>query len=212
MEYPFADTGDIYEEMSIYLDDDGFKFKVNEQPSIENFEKVLGEKTIKVAKCVFNTEENFPNAKRNFINGVDFEGKLVDYLKVAPLWEDSNNEYLYCLTYNGKIVKIGMTIKTLKERYGSYMCGTRKAMKKGSCSSTNYVITECNYFAMKNNYEVEIFAIKIPKETKTITRFGITREIEVSIARSLEEMITDKFIDTYGHKPILCVQKGNSTK
>ena len=116
------------------------------------------------------------------------------------------------ITYNGKIVKIGMTIKTLKERYGSYMCGTRKAMKKGSCSSTNYVITECNYFAMKNNYEVEIFAIKIPKETKTITRFGITREIEVSIARSLEEMITDKFIDTYGHKPILCVQKGNSTK
>jgi hypothetical protein len=25
-------------------------------------------------------------------------------------------------------------------------------------------------------------------------------------------MITDKFIETYGYKPVLCVQKGKSTK
>ena len=84
-------------------------------------------------------------------------------------------------------------------------------MKKGSCSTTNYVITECNYASVINNHDVEIFAIPLAKETKSITRFGVTKTVDVSIARGVEEIVTDKFINTYGYKPVLCVQKGNST-
>ena len=202
----------IYSKISIYLNENGFNFNIDEQPTIESFEKIIGEKSIKVATCVFNTRDNFSSERRSVIDGINYDGKLVDYFQNSPMFNDKENEYIYFLAYNNRIVKIGMTITPIKDRCQSYMCGTRKAMKKGSCSTTNYIITECNYAALKNNYKVEIFAIKIPKENKTVTRFNMTREVEVSIARGYEEMITDKFIETYGYKPILCVQKGKSTK
>ena len=209
--FPKTDKGDIYPEMSLYLKDNDFKFDIKSQPTIDDFQTILGEKVIKVAHCVLNIEQNFPTSTRQFIDSLDFEGKLIYYIQDSPMWNDDDNEYVYCLTYDRHIVKIGMTETSLKKRYQSYSCGTRKAMKKGSCSTTNYVITECNYASVINNHDVEIFAIPLPKETKSITRFGVTKTVDVSIARGVEEIVTDKFINTYGHKPVLCVQKGNST-
>jgi hypothetical protein len=34
----------------------------------------------------------------------------------------------------------------------------------------------------------------------------------MSVARDYEEMVTDLFVEHSGHIPVLCVQKGNSTK
>ena len=50
-----------------------------------------------------------------------------------------------------------MSLSSLKKRFASYSCGTRKAMKKVSCSTTNYVITESNYHGITEGMKVEIY-------------------------------------------------------
>jgi hypothetical protein len=213
MNYPTADTGHIYPEMSKYIDSNGFTFDHKEEITTEEFEEALTEKMHFVAHCVFNEKESFPKSNREFINGEDFEGKLVDYLKDSPYWEDEGAEWVYCIAYDGHIVKIGMSLSSLKKRFASYSCGTRKAMKKGSCSTTNYVITESNYHGITEGMKVEIYGIRIEKKYVTEKAFGgRIRRMETLRGRGYEEWVTDIFIETTGHIPILCVQKGNSSE
>ena len=212
MNYPTADTGHIYPEMSKYIDSNGFTFDHEKEITTGEFEEALTEKMHLVAHCVFNEKESFPNSDRAFINGEDFEGKLVDYLKDSPYWEDEGAEWVYCIAYDGHIVKIGMSLSSLKKRFASYSCGTRKAMKKGSCSTTNYVITESNYHGITEDMKVEIYGIRIEKEYVTKNRFKRTFTMETLTGRGHEEWITNIFVETTGHIPILCVQKGNSSE
>ena len=73
------------------------------------------------------------------------------------------------------------------------------------------MINEVNYAALLQGYDVEIFGIRVPKKKELETRFGVTKEISLSVVRDIEEMLTDAFIETTGHIPVLCVQKGDST-
>ena len=197
-----------------------FNFDVENEPHISAFQELIGEDLIPIAKCVLNTKDNFPpKKKKNGEYGKErehydpsdrtYNGKKVDYIKENEYWEDVDNEWLYCLTYNGRIVKIGMTISSLKDRYASYSCGTGRAMEKGSCSTTNYIISECNCYAILNGMEVRIYGIRCPKMTHEITRFGQTVTISLSSVRDQETMITNAFTNAYLHKPVLCVQVGN---
>ena len=197
-----------------------FNFDVDSEPHILEFQKLIGEDIIPIAKCVLNTNEHFPPKKkkdggygkaREYYDPKDitYKGKKVDYIKEHDYWEDVENEWLYCLTYNGRIVKIGMTISSLKERYMSYSCGTSRAMEKGSCSTTNYIISECNCYALLKGMEVKIYGIRCPKMTHEITRFGQTVTIALSSVRDQETMITHVFTKAYLHKPVLCVQVGS---
>jgi len=198
-----------YEKLSLYRDDNDFKFNVEEQPTIQDFEANIGEQMIIVAECLLNTNEHFPgNRSREYIDNENpmYDGKKVDYLQIDDRFTDNNCEWIYCIAYNGHIVKIGMTITSIKKRCGSYSCGTTRAMRKGSCSTTNYILTECNYLAITKGIKVQIFGIPCPIERAEKTRFGITRICNYSIAREMESMITDKFVNVYLHKPVLCVQ------
>ena len=104
-----------------------------------------------------------------------------------------------------------MTITSLKDRWcGSYSCGTDKAMEKGSCSTTNYIISECNFRAIKSGIRVEIYGIPCAKEKREETRFGITHTVCISKVRDYETMLMQVFMEKYGCKPVLCVQKGRS--
>ena len=202
-----------YEKLGLYISNGDFTFDISNEPTIEDFEKVIGEKTTLVAKCVPNTEDFFPPKRKKVREYFDpdnenYDGKKIDYIKENHSWTDEDYEWLYCLVYNGHIVKLGMTITSLKTRYGSYSCGTDRAMKKGSCSTTNFIISECNAHAVMNDIEVEIFGISIPKKIEKETRFGITKECIYSTVRDKETMLTEAFKNVYGHKPVLCVQEG----
>ena len=176
-----------YEKFNEYFKDDNFVKNPLNEPTIEAFKTLICEETTLVAECVLNTKENFPlKKKKNGENAKkqrkyfdpeheNFEGKKVDYKEVDKMWVDNENEWLYCLVYDGHIVKIGMTIKSLKERFGSYSCGTDRAMTKGSCSTTNFIITECNFRAIMKGMKVEIYGIACPTVEKVITRFGVTK-------------------------------------
>lgn len=200
----------IYEEIEKYQSSRGFKFDLEAQPRVTNFLKHIDEPCIKVATALLNTAENAGKSKRATIDGPDFEGMLVQYKQEHEMWTDDEGEYIYFLTYNKRIVKIGMTVCQIAGRWGSYNCGTRKAMRKGSCSSTNFIISECNYTALRKGMKVEIYGIKIPRSYKKITRFNQTQMVAVSVARDLEEMVTNEYINKYKDKPVLCVQKGNN--
>lgn len=210
-----------YEKLNKYYKDGKLTFDVSKEPTIAEFTDRIGEPIHLVARCVLNTPENFPyKTKKNgtptkkqreyFIDDPTYTGKKVDYLAIDEAkWNDINNEWLYCLVYNKHIVKIGMTITSLKERWcGSYSCGTSRAMTKGSCSTTNFIITECNFGAVHCGMDVEIYAIPCPKEAVTVSRFGEKKTIYTSIVRGYETMLSRCFHTTYNHKPVLCVQEG----
>lgn len=210
-----------YEKLNNYLRDGQFTFDVNEQPTIDEFIDCIGEQMYLVARCGLNTPDNFPyktkkdgslckKQREYFIDDSTYTGKKVDYLVVdEEKWGDSNNEWLYCLAYNKHIVKIGMTINSLKERWcGSYSCGTSRAMTKGSCSTTNFIITECNFAAVYCGMDVDIYAISCPKEKLSVSRFGETKIIYASTVRSYETMLSNCFHRNYGKLPVLCVQEG----
>jgi len=209
-----------YEKLGLYISNDGFTFDISKEPTIKNFEKVIGEKTTLVAKCVFNTEKYFPlkytkNGKlvkkqREYLDLDDenYDGKKVDYIEEDSVWINEDEEWLYCLVYDGRVVKIGMTITSLKDRYASYSCGIGRAMKKGSCSTTNFIISECNAFAIIKGMKVEIYGIAVPKPIIEKTRFGVTKKCALSTVRDEETMLTESFKNAYSKKPVLCVQEG----
>ena len=210
-----------YEKLNKYYKDGKLTFDVSKEPTISEFTDCIGEPMHLVARCVLNTPEHFPyktkkdgsltkKQREYFMDDPSYTGKKVDYLAVDETkWNDSTYEWLYCLAYDGHIVKIGMTINSLRERWcGSYSCGTSRAMTKGSCSTTNFIISECNFGAVYSGMSVEIYAICCEKEKDTITRFGITKTVYKSVVRDYETMLSHKFHNTYKHKPVLCIQEG----
>ena len=213
-------TVPAYEKLYDYICDDVFVFQLDEQPTVEDFERLIDETTTTVAECVLNTPDNFPAKKnkdgttrklREYYDPTndEYSGKKVDYIQRDPDWRDEDNEWLYLVAYDKRVVKVGMTISSLEDRYKSYSCGTTRAMEKGSCSTTNFIITECNFHALKKGIKVEILGIKCPFEQKEIARFGITKTCKLSSVRDQETMLTERFRTEYKHRPVLCVQQGN---
>ena len=209
-----------YEKLGLYISNGTFTFDISNSPTLKSFEKVIGVNAILVAKCVPNTEEYFAlsynkdgtlsKKNREYLdpNDEDYDGKKIDYIEENSYWTDEDNEWLYFLVYDVNIIKIGMTITSPKARYESYSCGTDRAMKKGSCSTTNFIISECNSLALDVGCEVKVYGIPLPKKTVVDNSWGETTEISVSIARGMEKKLTNIFTKTYGHKPVLCVQEG----
>lgn len=202
--------------------DSTFNFPITEQPTVEDFEKVIGEDVTLVAKAVFNTPENLPKSKaKEFYNPIknkNYSGKKIDYTIIDKLAKkgslhSKNNQYLYALAYDKHIVKLGMTECSIEERLNSYNCGTLRAREKGTCSITNFVVTECNCLALSLDMEVEIYAIPCPIEYISVTRFGITEICRrTTVLRDLEAMLIKSFKNEYSYKPVLCVQEGKKTK
>jgi len=93
-----AKATESYEKLKMYISNGTFTFDISNQPILSEFEKVIGEKTTLVAKCVPNTEEYFPrkyneNGKlskvnREYFNPDDenYDGKKVDYIEKDSAW------------------------------------------------------------------------------------------------------------------------------
>ena len=81
---------------------------------------------------------------------------------------ESYRELIYAIVIDGKIVKIGGTYTGMKKRHGSYNCGTRKARAKGTCSVTNFDITEYQFTALRQGKTVEWYVFDVPLAEATI--------------------------------------------
>ena len=210
---------EAYAKLGQYTQNGKLIFNIHNEPTLKEFESLIGEDMIHVADCVLNTEENYPKKlkkdgteckrQREYLTDSEYyDGKKIDYKGCHECFEDGDDDWLYGLFYDDHLAKIGMTVTSLKDRYGSYSCGTERAMKKGSCSTTNFIISECNYIALKNGMSVKIYGIRCPPTKIEKTRFGITKICNSSTVRDEETMLTECFKNKYNHIPVLCVQTG----
>jgi hypothetical protein len=205
--FPKVDDGSIYPEITKFINKSKFCFDIGNLPTVKKIEKLSNSKFFKIADCVLNVRDNFPNSRRSFIDGPEYDGRLVDYVpeqKYESLWFREQKEWIYILAYNGHVVKIGMTSSGMSSRYGSYGCGTKKAMKKGSCATTNFVVSQSNYFALCSGIKVEVFAHEIPENWTNIEIFGVTQTVLNKVAHKYESTLIDIHKKKFGHIPPLC--------
>ena len=216
--YPKLGSGTkYYPKLSSYVNEGGLCFDYTKEMKIEEIQDLLNDVTInKVGECLLNNRENSPikltkkgvpyKKQKGVIDSIDYQGVLVLFKGVDPAWNDKTKEWVYFLTIDGFIVKIGMTITSLEERYVSYSCGYRTTMEKGTCSTTNFIICEVCYAALLSGKTVSIYGLEVEKETKEIEQYGRRVTIPISIVRGHEEIITSIYKENVGHIPPLCVQ------
>ena len=208
---PKVDDGTIYSDIVKFIIDHNFTISIDDQLTMIDLQALVPDHNFeKVAECKLNIAEYFPSNKRLYLTeGSEFDGKLVDYqvgTKFKKKWDEVEKEWVYTIVYNGRVLKIGMTSSGLKSRFGSYNTGTKKAMIKGSCATTNFVITQCNYLALLKNIKVEVFAYEIPSVWTTQIIFGRETQVLNKVAHKYESVLIDIYKQATGKIPFLCGQ------
>lgn len=121
-------------------------------------------------------------------------------------FNDEEGEWLYLITINNKIVKIGGTRNSITERFGSYLCGHHIAErgKSGKASQTNMYVYNTLYFYLSNSARVRLYGYKLPEETITRTILDKTVVIKSQTYHTYESLFINDYKDTYGFNPYLC--------
>ena len=137
----------------------------------------------------------------------------IQYNVVKGLEEkyESYRELIYAIVIDGKIVKIGGTYTGMKKRHGSYNCGTRKARAKGTCSVTNFDITEYQYTAIREGKTVEWYVFNVPLAETTINLpWGDEISYNAKTYLKYESSLTHKYAQLRGAVPPLNKQDTGS--
>lgn len=121
---------------------------------------------------------------------------ILDELKKEQHWA-------YVLLIDGKIVKFGDTTKTLNDRWGSYSAGIKENRDRGTCSTTNYFISEVIRQSLKMGLEVELWGYNIPTQLLTIDVFGETKTAVIDVVTYYESKLLELYQTTYNELPIL---------
>ena len=128
----------------------------------------------------------------------------IQYNVVRGLEEkyESYRELIYAIVIDGKIVKIGGTYTGMKKRHGSYNCGTRKARAKGTCSVTNFDITEYQFTALVQGKTVEWYVFDVPLAEATINLpWGEEITYNAKTYMKYESSLSHKYAELRGAVP-----------
>ena len=128
----------------------------------------------------------------------------IQYNVVKGLEEkyESYRELIYAIVIDGKIVKIGGTYTGMKKRHGSYNCGTRKARAKGTCSVTNFDITEYQFTALVQGKTVEWYVFDVPlAETTVNLPWGDEISYNAKTYMKYESSLSHKYAELRGAVP-----------
>ena len=137
----------------------------------------------------------------------------IQYNVVKGLEEkyESYRELIYAIVIDGKIVKIGGTYTGMKKRHGSYNCGTRKARAKGTCSVTNFDITEYQFTALVQGKTVEWYVFDVPlAETTVNLPWGDEISYNAKTYMKYESSLSHKYAALKGAVPPLNKQDTGS--
>lgn len=157
-----------------------------------------------VADIVLDTE-TFSSGKKE---GMKKRNTLIKFIPKVPLpVYNRKTEWLYLLTINGRIVKIGGTRAGLKERVGSYLCGHHIAErgKSGDCSKTNGFIYNTFLFYLEQGCKMEMYGYELPKTEAIIDIFGVKKTITVQTYHTYESVFLQDYKKTYRDFPILSI-------
>lgn len=122
--------------------------------------------------------------------------------EIDPLHKQ-HEQWAYVLTIDGRIVKFGDTTKTLQHRWGSYSAGTKENRERGTCSTTNFFISEFIRKALDQNIKVELWGYKIPNKVISIDVFGESKEALCDFVTYYESNLLKMYKETYNKLPVL---------
>lgn len=166
--------------------------------------------------------EHFANTQYSFYKIADAQLKSQDRFEknpevnpiqyvVVPGLESKYNEYrelIYILAIDGKVAKIGGTFTGMKERHGSYNCGTRKARSRGTCSVTNFNITEVQYAAIRDGKSVEWYVFDVPLAERPLDCWGEEVVYNAKTYYKYESVLCGRYRKLTGHFPLLSSNAG----
>jgi len=227
---PITETGDYpipgmnldqyYSNIGKWIDNGRFTFDIEDEMTVQEFSSITGYEFKKIAECVYNTRNNFPfkfNSNgvrlknyRTVLNSANDECKVVSYVPchgMKEVWKLKKTEWVYVITWNNRILKIGMTSSGMSSRLSSYETGYKNTMRTGSPSTTNFVVNEANYLALSKGYEVEVYAYKLEPAYVTIRAGNKVRKVRAEIAPEVETLLTEIYAAHQGKNAPLCGQK-----
>lgn len=160
---------------------------ISNEPSIDDYLYLchLNEDIIKVGEIV-----------RDKKLSCEYRVNIFDEWKKHEHW-------VYVLVIGDKVVKCGDSTMTLNGRWSSYSAGTRTNRDNGTCSTTNYFISEIIRVAHKKGYKVELYGFAIPEIKIDVDVFGESTECRVNVITYFESKLIEKFVKEFGCKPIV---------
>lgn len=175
-----------------------YRIELNNELDVQEFIKYG---FYKIADATLKAEERF--IKNPEVNPIEYI--------VVPGLESKYNEYrelIYIIAIDGKVAKIGGTYVGMKGRHQSYNCGTRKARNKGTCSVTNFNVTEAQYAAICDGKKVEWYVFDVPLAEATINVWGEEMIYNAKTYYKYESALCNKYQELTGHFPILSSNSG----
>ena len=175
-----------------------YRLDLDKQPNILDFQKKSGMET-RMPQCGKITKED-PNIKN-----CGYRVTIYTRFKDVEQW-------IYCLTINNKIMKFGLTIKTLNERFDSYSAGTKTNRESGTCSTTNYSISNLICSALESNHIIDLYGFPCPRKFDMCEACGETIKSRADHTKTYESIFINKFKELYGILPIMGGNHNKKTK
>jgi hypothetical protein len=128
----------------------------------------------------------------------------IEFVPTIPkeLWE-KHSEWVYIFTCDKNIVKIGGTRTGLKNRTQSYLCGRPEFRKKGTCSTTNYIIYKSFNTLLSLGHSIEMWACSLKEYMIDVENFGMTLQVPVQTYHVFEAKMLELYKNQKGHFPVL---------
>ena len=117
--------------------------------------------------------------------------------------------HVYFIVINNELVKIGKTDKSLKERFNSYKSGTTNNRARGTCSLTNFALSEVFRNSLKENSKIEIWSYNTPTIINSLNVLGEYQEIIFHTSSKYEQKLIEKFYSMFGSYPKYSINTNN---
>lgn len=115
---------------------------------------------------------------------------------------------VYLIVVDGEVVKIGGSGQTLPNRWVSYQAGTKQARKKGTCSVTNYDVSQYLINKLNEQSNIALYAYNPEPVTATVNLFNQqTKYIQTQIWKEYEKFLLDEYKKLNSTFPILSKNK-----
>lgn len=118
---------------------------------------------------------------------------------------NKRNEWIYIFTINDRIVKIGGTRVSLKDRTTSYLCGHHitERGRSNKCSVTNAYIYNTFDFYLQNDYEIKMYGYPIPECKIKVDIFDDSIDIRAQVYHEYEAKCLQEYKKQNGRYPYL---------
>ena len=114
---------------------------------------------------------------------------------------DMHKSCVYVMVIEGKIFKIGVALRGIRGRIGSYNSGKIKYRVKGTNSGSNYWVLQS---LINMGVQCNFYGLYPPLKPCVI--LGIEVEEPFPSAKTMEGIVIRKFEEKYDRKPIGCTQ------